>query len=66
MVPDATYQVSLVPGNKIFKGFIKHGHGGHPGHVTNIILIKFHFHVPKSLHIKLAENGPVVSEKRKL
>ena len=29
-----------------------YGHGGHLGHVTSIILTNFHFHVPKSLHIK--------------
>ena len=38
----------LVSENKIFEG----GHGGHLGHVTSIILIIFHFHVPKSLHTK--------------
>ena len=27
-------------------------HGGNLGHVTSIILINFHFHVPKSLHTK--------------
>ena len=25
-------------------------HGGHLGHVTSIMLINFHFHVPESLH----------------
>ena len=30
--------------------FTIYGHGGHLGHVTSIILINFHFHVPKSLH----------------
>ena len=29
-----------------------YGRGGHPGHVTSIMLINFHFNVPKSLHIK--------------
>ena len=38
--------------------------GGHLSHVTSVMLINFHFHVPKSLHIKhLVENGPVVSGK---
>ena len=32
--------------------FITYGHGSHLGHVTSIILINFHFHVPKSLHTK--------------
>ena len=37
------------------KGYIPYtiyGHGDHLGHVTSIILINFHFHVPKSLHTK--------------
>ena len=29
--------------------FTIYGHGGHLGHVTSIMLIDFHFHVPKSL-----------------
>ena len=29
-----------------------YGHGDHLSHVTSIILINFHFHVPKSLHTK--------------
>ena len=32
-----------------------YGHGGHLGHVTSIMLINFHFHVPKSLHKKLVK-----------
>ena len=52
-----------VPEKKILKGFTIYGHGGHLGHVTNIILVIFYFHVPKSLHKKIAKNGPVVSEK---
>ena len=27
-----------------------YGRGGHFGHVTNIILINFHFYVPESIH----------------
>ena len=30
--------------------FTIYGHGGHLGHVTSIISINFHLHVPKSLH----------------
>ena len=30
-----------------------YGYGGHLGHVTSIILINFHFHVPKSLLFKI-------------
>ena len=32
--------------------FIIYGHGRNLGHVTSILLINFHFHVPKSLHTK--------------
>ena len=28
--------------------FTKYGHGSHLGHVTSIMLISFHFHVPNS------------------
>ena len=44
-----------------------YGHSVHLGHVTSIMLINFHLHVhvPKSLHTKFGQNGPVVSEKSK-
>ena len=45
----------LVPVKKM-KGFTIYG--GHLGHVTIIMLINFHFHVPKSLHtnfVKMAQ-----------
>ena len=42
-----------------------YGHGGHLGHVTNIMLINIHFHVPKSLHKNLVKNGLFISEKSK-
>ena len=29
-----------------------YGHGSHLGHVTNVMLMNFHFLVPKSLHAK--------------
>ena len=45
--------------------FTIHGHCGHLGHVTSIMLINFHFHVPKSSHAKYGLNGTVVSEKSK-
>ena len=32
--------------------FTIYGHGGHLCHETSIILINFHFLVPKSLHTK--------------
>ena len=40
-------------GEEDVKGFFTiYGHGGHLGHATSIILINYHFHVPKSLHTK--------------
>ena len=36
----------------VLKVFTIYGRDGHLGHVTSIILINFHFHVPKSLHTK--------------
>ena len=36
-------------GGDVLRVFTIHGHGGHLGHVTSIILINFHFHLPKSL-----------------
>ena len=54
----------LVPEKKIFEGFFTiYEHGGHIDHVTSIILIHFHFHVPKSLNTKFVKNGQKVSEK---
>ena len=34
------------------KVFTIYGHGGHPGQVTSIMLINFHFLVPESFHTK--------------
>ena len=45
--------------------FTIYGCCDHLGHVTDIILIYFHFFVSKSLHTKYGKNGPVVSEKSK-
>ena len=45
--------------------FTIYGCGRHLGHVTDIILIYFHFLVSKSLHTKYGRNGPVVSKNSK-
>ena len=45
--------------------FTINGHGGHLGHVTSIILLNFHLHLPKSLHTNLVKNSPPDSEKSK-
>ena len=56
----------LVPEKKILKGFTKHGHCGHLGHVTSIMLINFSiFMYPIADIQNLVKNGPVVSEKSK-
>ena len=38
-----------------------YGHGSHLDYVTSIIIINFHFLVPKYIQ-NLVENGPLVSE----
>ena len=54
-----------IPGKKILKDLNHIRNGGHLGHVTGIILINFHFHVPKSLGSiqNLVKICPVVSER---
>ena len=53
-------------GEKNFKGFFTiYGRGGHLGHVTSIILIKFHFLYLKAYIQKLVKMARVVSEKSK-
>ena len=42
-----------------------YGQGSHLGHVTSIMLINFHFLVPKNYIQNLVENGLVVSDKSK-
>ena len=37
---------------KILRVFTIYGHGGHLGHVTSIMLIKFYFLVPEIFHTK--------------
>ena len=50
-------------GNQSAMGFIIYWHGSHLIHVTSIILIYFHFHLPKVYIQNLVKNGQVVSEK---
>ena len=40
-------------GEDFFKVFTIYGHGGHLGHVTLLICINFHSHVPISFHMKV-------------
>ena len=38
--------------------FTIYGHGGHLGHVTQIMLTNFHFLVPESFHTKFRSEWP--------
>ena len=51
-------EISLpVPEKKIFEGFFTiYGHGGHLGHVTNMMSSDFHFLVPESFHTKFGSD----------
>ena len=42
----------------ILKVFTIYGHGGHVGHVTQLICIKFHSHSPLSLHMSFGYKSP--------
>ena len=48
-----------------FKVFTIYGHGGHLGHVAQLICINFHSYSPSSFHITLVPNRPTVFEKNK-
>ena len=41
-----------------FKVFTIYGHGGHVGHVTQLICINFHFFSPSSFHMKFGSKSP--------
>ena len=46
-------EIGLPVPEKIFEGFYHtHGHDGHLGHVTSIMLKKIHILVPESFHTK--------------
>ena len=50
---------------RFLRSFTIYEYGGHLGHLTSIILINFHCHVPKTYIQNLVKNGPVVFEKGK-
>ena len=41
-----------------FKVFTIYGHGGHVGHVTQLICINFHFHSPSNFHMNFGSKSP--------
>ena len=50
-----------------FKVFTLYGHGGHLGHVTQLICINFHFYSPSSLYLNFGSKSPkCFSEKQVL
>ena len=57
-------EIGLPVPEKIFKRvFTIYWHGGHLGHVANIMSSDFHFLVHESCHKNLVQIGKVVSEK---
>ena len=52
---------------EFFKVFTIYGHGGHVGHVTQLICITFHSHSSSSFHINFGSKSPnCFSEKQVL
>ena len=50
---------SIVSGEEdFFKVFTINGHGGHVGHVTQLICINFHSHSPSSFHMNFSSKSP--------
>ena len=41
-----------------FKVFTIYGHGGHVGHVTQLICINFHSYSPSSFHMNFGSKSP--------
>ena len=41
-----------------FKGFTIYGHGGHVGHVTQLICINLHSYSPSSFHMNFGSKSP--------
>ena len=41
-----------------FKDFTIYGHGGHVGHVTQLICINFHSYFPSSFHMNFGSKWP--------
>ena len=49
-----------------FKVFTIYGHGGHVGHVTQLICINFHSYSPSSFHMNFGSNRPIVFQKKQV
>ena len=69
-IDNATYSVSRSSvkwfwRRRFFKVFTIYGHGGHVGHVTQLICINFHSYSPLSFHMNLGSKCPTVFEENK-
>ena len=40
-------------GKRLLKGFYLKWHGGHTGHMTKLIIINFHFLIPKKISYEI-------------
>ena len=49
---------SIGSGEDFFKVFTIYGHGGHVGHVTQLICINFHSYSPSSFHMNFGSKSP--------
>ena len=50
---------SIGPGEEdFFNVFTIYGHGGHVGHVTQLICINFHSYSPSSFHMNFDSKSP--------
>ena len=52
-------------GEDFLKVFSIYGHGGHVGHVTQLISINFHSDAPSSFHMNFGSKSPTVFQKNK-
>ena len=49
---------SIASGEVFFKVFTIYDHGGHVGHVTQLICINFHSHSSLSFHMSFGSKSP--------
>ena len=57
---------SIGSGEDFFKVFTIYGHGGHVGHVTQLICINFHSHSPLSFHMSFGSKWPNCFREKKV
>ena len=57
---------SIGSGEDNFKVFTMYGHGGHVGHVTQLICINLHSYFPSSFHMNLGSKLPYCFEEKQV